>query len=109
MPPRARSVCAAPRRPPCGAGPRVMAGRDLTPADLPSRGVPRTYPRELLPSEVKSRGEEKVFQALRAALDDDWEVFHSASWVARDPGEGALDGEIDFVLCHRERAIVCLE
>jgi Nuclease-related domain/UvrD-like helicase C-terminal domain/AAA domain len=68
-----------------------------------------TYPRELLRSEVKSPGEEKVFAALRDGLADEWEVFHSASWVARDPAEGALDGEIDFVLCHPERAIVALE
>ena len=29
--------------------------------------------------------------------------------MLRDPGEGALDGEIDFVLCHPEKAILCLE
>ena len=32
-----------------------------------------------------------------------------SSWVARDPVEGALDGEIDFVLCHPDEGIVCLE
>jgi hypothetical protein len=67
------------------------------------------FPRELLRSEVKSPGEEKVFRALRDGLADGWEVFHSASWVARDPVEGALDGEIDFVLCHPEHAIVVVE
>jgi hypothetical protein len=67
------------------------------------------YPRELLASESKSRGEEKVFVALRDGLPDDWEAFHSASWIAADPGKGAVDGEIDFVLCHPDQAIVCLE
>jgi hypothetical protein len=67
------------------------------------------YPRELLASESKSRGEEKVFAALRDGLSDDWEAFHSASWIATDPGKGAVDGEIDFVLCHPDQAIVCLE
>jgi hypothetical protein len=67
------------------------------------------YPAELLAGESKSRGEEKVFAALRDGLPDEWEVFHSASWIAADPGKGALDGEIDFVLCHPERGIVCLE
>jgi hypothetical protein len=67
------------------------------------------YPRELLAGEVKSRGEEKVFAALRDGLPDDWEAFHSGSWIATAGGAGALDGEIDFVLCHPDRGIVCLE
>ena len=67
------------------------------------------YPRELLAGESKSWGEEKVFAALRDGLPDDWEAFHSASWIAADPGKGAVDGEIDFVLCHPDQAIVCLE
>lgn len=67
------------------------------------------YPRELLAGEVKSRGEEKVFAALRDGLPDDWEAFHSASWIATTGGAEALDGEIDFVLCHPNRGIVCLE
>jgi hypothetical protein len=67
------------------------------------------YPRELLASELKSNGEAKVFAALRDGLDGDWEAYHSASWIALDSGEGALDGEIDFVLCHPQEGIVCLE
>ena len=61
------------------------------------------YPRELLAGESKSGGEEKVFAALRDELPDEWEAFHSASWIAADPGKGAVDGEIDFVLCHPGR------
>ena len=67
------------------------------------------YPRELLPGEVKSNGEAKLFTALRDGLPDEWEAYHSASWILPDEGIGALDGEIDFVLCHPERGIVCLE
>ena len=67
------------------------------------------YPRALLDDDVKSAGETKVFQALELGLDDAWEVFHSVGWVRRDPGQGARDGEIDFVLAHPERGIVCLE
>jgi hypothetical protein len=67
------------------------------------------YPRELLAGESKSRGEEKVFAALRDGLPDEWEAVHSASWVATDEGAGAVDGEIDFVLCHPDEGIVCLE
>jgi hypothetical protein len=67
------------------------------------------YPRELLAGESKSRGEEKVFAALRDGLPDEWEAFHSASWIATDDGAGAVDGEIDFVLCHSDEGVVCLE
>src|SRR5204862_3469322 len=67
------------------------------------------FPRELLPAEVKSRGEMKTFEALRERLSDDWRAYHSVSWVARDDAEGAIDGEIDFVLCHPQQAILCLE
>ena len=56
------------------------------------------YPRTLFEPDLKSRAEGKVFDALEARLDDDWEVFHSAGWVVRDQGEGAEDDEIDFVL-----------
>ena len=69
----------------------------------------RMYPRTLDESEVKSKAELKVFDALRDQLDDDWEAYHSVSWMIRDPAEGARDGEIDFVLCHPERGILCLE
>ena len=67
------------------------------------------YPRALLDDDVKSRGETKVFHALEAGLDDAWEVFHSVGWIRRDPGVGARDGEIDFVVAHPDRGIVCLE
>jgi hypothetical protein len=69
----------------------------------------RMYPRTLLEDEVKSGGERRVFAALRDGLPDEWEAYHSVSWMIRDPAEGARDGEIDFVLCHPEEAILCLE
>jgi hypothetical protein len=68
-----------------------------------------TYPRVLLDADCKSDAEREVFSLLKARLDDPWEVFHSAGWVARHPGTGADDGEIDFVLVHPERGVVCLE
>jgi Nuclease-related domain len=67
------------------------------------------YPRELLPDEVKSRAEEKVFAHLRDELPAPWQVFHSASWIARDPKRGASNGEIDFVLLHEDHPLVCIE
>jgi hypothetical protein len=69
----------------------------------------RMYPRNLYDADVKSKAERRVFAALRDGLDDGWRVFHSASWVVRDEGSGAGDGEIDFVLVQPGGAIVCLE
>jgi hypothetical protein len=67
------------------------------------------HPRTLLADDVKSAAEVKLFDVLRDGLGDDWDVFHSVSWVRRDKVEGALDGEIDFVLAHPEQGIVVLE
>jgi hypothetical protein len=69
----------------------------------------RMYPRTLLEAEVESPAEKRVFEALETGLADEWEAFHSVSWMMRDPAEGAVDGEIDFVLCHPEKGILCLE
>jgi hypothetical protein len=69
----------------------------------------RTFPRTLLDDDIKSDAERKVFGALRDQLSEDWTVFHSASVIFRDHAEGARDDEGDFVLCHPERGIVCLE
>ena len=67
------------------------------------------YPRTLLEDDLKSRAEGKVFDALEAGLDDEWEVFHSVGWVSRNKERGADDGEIDFVIAHHERGVLCLE
>lgn len=67
------------------------------------------YPPRLHGDEVKSRAERKVFDALRDQLSPTWEAFHAASWMTRDELKGARDGEIDFVIAHPERGIICLE
>ena len=67
------------------------------------------YPRELLAGDVKSKGEEKVFEALR---DGSPTTGRSSTPSAGSPAtmaSGAIDGEIDFVLCHPEKGILCLE
>ena len=69
----------------------------------------RTFPRTLLDEDLKSLAERKVFEALRDQLSDEWSVFHSASVIYRDHAQGARDDEGDFVLCHPERGIICLE
>jgi hypothetical protein len=67
------------------------------------------FSRALDPGNVKSHAELVMFKELGRQLPDAWLAFHSVSWLVRDPGAGARDGEIDFVLTHPERAIVCLE
>jgi hypothetical protein len=69
----------------------------------------RMYPRTLLPEDVKSKAETQLFERLREDLSDDWDVFHSAGWMRRDHAEGSTDGEIDFVLAHPEKGLICLE
>ncbi len=67
------------------------------------------FPRTLIADQVKSKAEVKVFAALGEALDEEWDVYHSVSWMIRDHAQGSKDGEIDFVLCHPEWGIICLE
>src|SRR5436190_801238 len=67
------------------------------------------YPPELAVGDVKSDAEPKMFAALRDGLPDEWEVFHSAGLLNRHPADGLEHDEIDFVLCHPEKGIVCLE
>ncbi len=67
------------------------------------------FPRKLRKADCKSAAEEDVFHGAEEQLDDSWLCFHSASWVMRDPGRGAIDGEIDFVLAHPFKGIICLE
>jgi len=69
----------------------------------------RMYPRTLYKPDVKSTAEREVFKALEAALDDRWDVYHSAAWMVRDKKRGSSEGEIDFVLCHPEQGVLCLE
>ena len=67
------------------------------------------YPRHLLDEEVRTSSERKVFDALQKGLDDAWEAYHSSSWILDYGGQGAVDGEIDFVLCHPNKGLLCLE
>src|ERR1044072_3281550 len=69
----------------------------------------RMYPHSLLLEDVKSRAEVQLFERLREGLSDEWDIFHSAGWMLRDHAEGSKDGEIDFVLAHPEKGLVCLE
>ena len=50
-----------------------------------------------------------VYENLRDQLPDDWSVFAWVSWISRQRGEGARDGEADFVLAHPEHGLLVLE
>lgn len=69
----------------------------------------RMHPRELDESHVKSDAEIGVFRAIERDLSDEWLVFHDVSFLRRDHATGTKPDEIDFVLVHPERAIICLE
>lgn len=60
------------------------------------------------PDDHTSSGEVTVFNALRDGLDDTWEAYHSVGLLDDTP-DGAKDGELDFVLCHPEQGVLCLE
>ena len=69
----------------------------------------RMHPRTLYEPDVKSDAEAQVFDALEAALDDEWDVYHSVAWVSRDKRKGRDDGEIDLVVVHPEKGVLCIE
>lgn len=59
--------------------------------------------------ETKSQAELKLYKAFQEALPDDYVVFHSVAWLARNPQSGAQDGEADFVLVHPARGVLVVE
>src|SRR4051794_19722634 len=67
------------------------------------------HPPELAAHDVATDSERKVFEILAAQLDASWHAFHSLGWVTRDGVAGAEDGEVDFVLCHAAKGVLCLE
>ena len=53
--------------------------------------------------------ERDVYTALQAQLDDGHLVFYSVAWLAKSKGEGARDGEVDFVVANPQKGILLLE
>lgn len=72
----------------------------------------RMYP-DRIPQSVRDTvyldAECTVYEALRDQLPEDWSVFAWVKWVLRQRGEGARDGEADFVLAHPEHGLFVLE
>jgi len=68
---------------------------------------PQRFPEWAL-EDPKRFAEKKVYEAL-TLLPDTYTVFYSTAWQIRDTKRGARDGEIDFVIAHREKGIIILE
>jgi hypothetical protein len=64
---------------------------------------------ELYHADPARRAECEVYLALLESLSDEYSVFAWVSWVMRRPGEGARDGEADFVIAHPGHGILVLE
>ena len=79
------------------------------------RAMATMFPRTLNPDERITKSEVQIFDALEVGLPDEWHVFHSVGWIARDHAEGATDGEIDLMLnsftypqCEHDGEHICL-
>ena len=67
---------------------------------------------DVLPSRLAedNRGETKLFNALKAQLNNDWIVYHNVYLHERPSlGSRQRDGEIDFVLSHPKLGILVIE
>ncbi len=66
------------------------------------------YP-DRLRIDTESMAERRLYKLFRAEVPDDYVVFHSVSWLARDTRGGAQDGEADFIVAHPDRGILVIE
>jgi hypothetical protein len=68
----------------------------------------RMIPAECAP-DTESKAEAKLFEVLKKSLDDSWTVFHSFNMLARNREKKLGDGEIDFLIFHKEFGMLALE
>ena len=68
----------------------------------------RMFPARLR-ADTKSMAERKLYEVLRDNLADDYVVFHTVAWLARDTRGGAQDGEADFVIVHPDQGVLVVE
>lgn len=68
---------------------------------------------ERLPEEIRRdpslRAEVKTYDALEAALGDEYLVGYDVPWVAAGWGGGVQEGQADFVVVHPDRGVLVLE
>ena len=68
----------------------------------------RMYP-EKLSDFVESRAEQLLYKLFEAQLSNSFIVMHSVKWLMRDRRHHDQDGEIDFLILHRELGLLVLE
>jgi len=66
------------------------------------------YPQQL-PDFVESSAERLLYKQFEMQLSDSFIVMHSVKWIMRDRRHHDHDGEIDFLLVHRELGLLVLE
>lgn len=57
----------------------------------------------------ESKAELMVYRALSEQLGQDYVVLHSAAWLSRPGGDGAREGETDFLIAHPSRGVLAVE
>jgi len=68
----------------------------------------RMYPEQLL-DYVESSAERLLYKLFEVQLPDSFIVMHSVKWLMRDRRHHDHDGEIDFLIVHRELGLLILE
>src|SRR5260370_38256909 len=68
----------------------------------------RMYPEQLLDF-VESSAERLLYKLFEVQLPDSFIVMHSVKWLMRDRRHHDHDGEIDFLIVHRELGMLVLE
>ena len=68
------------------------------------------YPESIFNS--KSNGETKIFKIFKT-FSDDFHIIHSLPWLslhtAKETNRYTPEGEIDFVILHKDYGVLCVE
>lgn len=68
----------------------------------------KMYPQRL-PDFISSNAERLLFEQFEVQLSDEFIVLHSVKWLMRDRRHHDHDGEIDFLIVHRDLGLLILE
>lgn len=69
---------------------------------------PRALPQSVL-EDPRRNSEVRVYNRLKAGLDNSFHVYYSGPWLATDQFGNEVDGECDFLVAHRELGILAIE
>src|SRR5579859_7098638 len=68
----------------------------------------RMYPKQLS-NFTDSSAERRLYEYFEAQLPDTFIIMHSVKWLMRDRHHHDHDGEIDFLIAHKELGLLVLE